>query len=276
MSQIESTWNDSYKQMVDRNVGFITAEQQERLRACKVAVLGAGGIGGTAFEVLVRAGIGRFSIVDRDIFEPTNLNRQILATCRTLGQRKIDVAADRARDINPDVLVEKFDHIDEANIGEILESAAAAVMGIDSLGPCIITSRKCRELNIPLVEGWAIPYGNVRVFTRDTPTLEQVYGLPTEGRAVAAIPEQELKQLGLLIFQQLAQIEGIRDYYSDAAVEGIRRGRIASFAPTVWLTAVLMALEAVKVLLDWGKPALSPDLALHDPFHHRIPRTARP
>lgn len=273
MSLIPSNWSESFKQMVDRNVGFISAEQQEKLRACKVAVLGAGGIGGTAFEVLVRTGIGRFSIVDRDTFEPTNLNRQILATRRTLGKRKIDVAADRAKEINPDVLVEKFDHIDEANVGEILDGAAVAVMGIDSLGPCIIASRKCRDLNIPLVEGWAIPYGNVRVFTKDTPTLEQVYGLPTEGRPVADISEGELKQLGLLIFQKLGQIEGVREYYSDEVIENIQRGRIVSFAPTVWLTAVLMALETVKVLLDWGKPALAPNLALYDPFQQRIPGT---
>lgn len=274
MSQIPSTWSDSFTQMVDRNVGFITTEQQEKLRACKVAVLGAGGIGGTAFEVLVRTGIGRFSIVDRDTFDPTNLNRQVLATRDTLDRLKIDVAAERARDINPDVVVEKFDHVDESNIGEILDDAAAAVMGIDSLGPCIITARKCRELDIPLVEGWAIPYGNVRVFTKDTPTLEQVYGLPTEGKPVADISEDELKQLGLLVFQKLGQIEGVREYYSDEVIENIQRGRIVSFAPTVWLTAVLMALETTKVLLDWGKPALAPDLALFDPFQNRIPRTS--
>ncbi len=274
MSHTPSTWSDSFRQMVDRNVGFISPEQQEKLRTAKVAVLGAGGIGGTAFEVLVRTGIGRFSIVDRDTFEPTNLNRQILATRDTLDKRKIDVAADRAKAINPDVVVEEFDHIDESNVGEILDGATAAVMGIDSLGPCIITSRKCRQQNIPLIEGWAIPYGNTRVFTKDTPTLEQVYGLPTEGRAVADIPEEELKQLGLLVFEQLGQIEGIREYYSDEVIEQIQRGRIVSFAPTVWLTAVLMALETVKVLLAWGKPALAPNPSLFDPFDHRIPHTS--
>jgi molybdopterin/thiamine biosynthesis adenylyltransferase len=271
MSQIESTWSDSYKQMVDRNVGFISAEQQEKLRSCKVAVLGAGGIGGTAFEILVRAGIGRFSIVDRDTFEPTNLNRQILATRHTLGQRKIDVAAARAKEINPDVLVEKFDHIDEANIGEILENAAAAVMGIDSLGPCIIASRKCRELNIPLVEGWALPYGDVRVFSTKTPSLEEVYELGTEGRHVNDIPESDLKHLGLKVFGKLGQIDGVPDYYSPEVIEGFGKGRIVSFAPMVWLTAVLMALETIKVLLNWGKLALAPTFALYDPFLHRIP-----
>lgn len=271
MSFPTSDWSESYRLMTDRNVGFITAEQQEQLRSAKVAMLGAGGIGGTAFEVLVRSGIGRFSIVDRDTFEPTNLNRQVLATQKTLGRLKIDVAAERAAEINPEVVVERFEHIDEANVGEILDGATAAVMAIDSLGPCIIASRKCRELDIPLIEGWAIPYGNVRVFTKDTPTLEQVYGLPTEGRVVKSIPEEELRQLGLKVLQQLASIEGVRELYTDEAEGHVRKGRIVSFASTVWLTAVLMALETVKVLLSWGEPAASPELALYDPIRHRLP-----
>jgi molybdopterin-synthase adenylyltransferase len=179
MAEASPKWSEAYGQMVDRNVGFIRAEQQEQLRATKVAVFGMGGIGGTAFEVLVRTGIGRFSIIDRDTFEASNMNRQVLAYRHTLGRRKIDVAAEWARAINPDVQIEAFDRVGEDNIGAILAGARAAVGGIDSLAPCIIAARACRELDIPLIEGWAIPYANVRVFTSDTVTLEEAYGLPT-------------------------------------------------------------------------------------------------
>ncbi len=271
IADVESTWSDDYREMVNRNIGFITAEQQERLRTCKAAVFGMGGIGGSAFEVLVRCGIGHFSIVDRDTFEASNMNRQVFACRHTLGKRKIDVAAERAETINADVRIEKFDHVDEDNIADILDAADVAVMGIDTLAPCIIASRKCREMNIPLVEGWAMPYANVRVFTRDTPTLEQAYGLPTQGRAVSDISEDEFRQLGLQVMLGLGRIEGVRDYYSDEVVENIRRGHIVSFAPVAWLNAVLLALETIKVLLNWGKIALAPDFALYDPFQHRVP-----
>ena len=131
------------------------------------------------------------------------------------------------------------------------------------------------ELGIPLVEGWAIPYANVRVFTPETPTLEEVYDLGTEGRPVSDIPEEELRQLGLKVFETLGQVEGVRDFYTDEVIEKIRQGHIVSFAPTVWLTAVTMALEAVKALLGWGQLALSPSFALYDPFQHRVPHAGK-
>jgi len=267
-----ANWSQAYSDMVNRNIGFTSLEDQERLRQAKVTVFGMGGIGGTAFEILVRTGIGRFTIVDRDVFDATNLNRQVFATHQTLGRLKTEVAAEWARAINAEVEIATFEHVNEESIAAILDGADAAVLGIDSLAPCIIASRRCRELAIPLVEGWAIPYGNVRVFTRDTPTLEDTYELPTSGRRVADVSDKEMQRLGLAVFGQLAQIEGIRGFYSDDVVEEIRKGRIVSFAPVVRLTAVLLALETTKVLLRQGRLAVAPYFSLYDPFFHRIPK----
>ena len=231
-----------------------------------------GGIGSPAFEVLVRCGIGKFNIVDMDEFEPTNMNRQIFAFPHTMGRRKIDVAEECAKEINPDVRIDKYDRVDEDNIAEILNNSDIAVLAIDELKPCLIISRKAREMNIPLVEGWAIPYGNVRVFTSQTPSLEEAYGLPTQDRPVSSITEEEFKKLGNEVLFGLGRIEGIPDFYTDEVVKRIAEGHISSFAPMVWLTSVLMALEAVKVLLNWGKTALGPDFTLYDPFQHRVPK----
>src|SRR5665647_2080059 len=121
---------------------------------------------------------------------------------------------------------------------------------------CIIASRKCRELDIPLVEGWAIPYGNTRVFTKDTATLEEVYGLPTKGKKVADIPPAELAAWKLTALKTLGQIDGVQDFYGPQAMERINKGQIVSFAPTVWLTAVLMALEAIRFLVPRWKPSV--------------------
>jgi molybdopterin-synthase adenylyltransferase len=269
MTQSIFPWSETYSQMVDRNIGFIRPEQQELLRTSKVVVFGMGGIGGAAFEVLVRSGIGRFSVVDRDTFEASNLNRQIFAFQNTLGRRKIDVAAEFAAAINPDVQVERFDRVGEDNIRDILAGSSVAVGGIDSLAPCIIASRACRELNIPLVEGWAIPYANARVFTRDTVTLEQAYGLPTAGRPVSSFTEDELKQFNTDLLLAMGRIDGVMDFYPPEVIERVKKGRLVSFAPTVWLTSVMLALETIKVLLDWGDLALAPRIALYDAFHHR-------
>lgn len=74
----------------------------DRLRQATVAVIGLGGVGGSAFEALVRSGIGHFILVDHDRISLTNLNRQIIATHSTLGQLKVEAAAARGRDINPE------------------------------------------------------------------------------------------------------------------------------------------------------------------------------
>lgn len=78
-------------------------EGLERLKAARVAIFGLGGVGGYALEALVRSGVGALDLIDSDTIALTNLNRQILALHSTLGERKTDAAARRARDINPDI-----------------------------------------------------------------------------------------------------------------------------------------------------------------------------
>lgn len=76
-------------------------EALERLAAARVAVFGVGGVGGYAVEALARSGIGALDLVDSDDVDPTNLNRQIIATVATVGRPKVEVAAERVRSINP-------------------------------------------------------------------------------------------------------------------------------------------------------------------------------
>jgi len=271
MGSVAESWDPVYRGMVQRNIGILSEDQQEKLRTSKVAVFGLGGLGGVGLAVLVRSGVGSFSIVDRDIFEDNNLNRQILALRQTLGKRKIDVAEERAKAINPLVQIEKFDHVDETNVGEIRQGARAAYLGIDDLRACLIISRAARELGVPLVEGWALPYANVRVHTTETPSLEEAYSLPTIGRSVDSITDEEARALQTRVLASFAGVGGIPSYYSQEAQERIRQCHFPSFAPTVWLTAVVMALETLKVLLGVGEPALGPRFAFYDPFLHRVP-----
>ena len=77
----------------------------ERLRGARVAVFGIGGVGGYAVEALARSGIGALDLVDHDRVSFSNLNRQIIATRSSLGRLKVEVAAERIRDINPDCTV---------------------------------------------------------------------------------------------------------------------------------------------------------------------------
>ena len=261
-----------YKELVNRNIGLVTKEQQEKLKNSCVAIFGLGGIGGVVAELLARCGIGYLKIVDNDRFEPTNLNRQIFSFQSTIAKMKIDVVESFLKDINPFLRIEKFDHVDKTNINQILGHCDVAVLAIDKVKPIIIISRKVHELGIPMVEGWAIPFGNVRIYTKDTKGLEETYGLLSLGRELEDISNEEFAKMDFEILMTLGKIEGIANFYPPHVVQEISRGRITSFAPMVWLTSVLMSLEVIKILLDWGTISLAPRYALYDPFSHKIPR----
>lgn len=83
-------------------------EAIEKLKRSRVAIFGIGGVGGYALEALVRAGVGEIDIIDSDEVALSNINRQILATTETVGQLKVDVAEARAKEINPDVKINKY------------------------------------------------------------------------------------------------------------------------------------------------------------------------
>lgn len=84
------------------------AEAMEKLRNSRVAVFGIGGVGGYTVEALARSGVGELDLIDDDKVCLTNINRQIIATRKTVGQYKVDVAAERVHDIDPNIVVNTY------------------------------------------------------------------------------------------------------------------------------------------------------------------------
>ena len=120
----------------ERTELLIGPEGVERLRKASVVLCGVGAVGGYAFEGLVRAGVGRIRVVDKDVFSESNMNRQILATLDTIGMEKTEAARRRALSINPDVRVERMDRlVSEETVPEILDG------GFDVLVDAIDTVR---------------------------------------------------------------------------------------------------------------------------------------
>ena len=113
-------------------------EKTERLRRAHVLVVGLGGVGTYAAEMLGRAGIGHMTIVDADTVQPTNINRQLPALHSTLGQYKADVLAARFRDINPDIRLDVLPvYLKDEAITELLDSERFdfVVDAIDTVAP---------------------------------------------------------------------------------------------------------------------------------------------
>lgn len=113
-------------------------EKMERLRQAHVLVVGLGGVGAYAAEMICRAGVGRMTIVDADTVQPTNINRQLPALHSTLGQKKAEVLEARFKDINPELQLTVLPvFLKDENIPQLLDAASYdfVVDAIDTLAP---------------------------------------------------------------------------------------------------------------------------------------------
>lgn len=115
-----------------RNRGFISSDEQKKLKETRVAIAGLGGTGGAQVAALSRLGIGSFNLADFDEYELKNFNRQYGATMQTIGKKKTAVARQIVHDINPDVDVKLFDSgIQSDNIEQFLENADIVIDSLD-------------------------------------------------------------------------------------------------------------------------------------------------
>lgn len=255
----------------ERNLGILTAAEQARLAGCRVVLLGLGGLGGVIAEVLARAGVSALVLIDHDCFEESNLNRQVFAFAETLGRPKTEVTREFLARINPDLRLQLADTITEANVAGLLDGADAVVLAADDLVPCLIAARRARALGIPVVEGYALPYANVRVFLPDGPTFEDCYRCTDLPDPLGALSAERRAALTAEMILSVRDIDGLLGHFTPDVMERVRARRIPSFAPMVWFCAVRMALETLKLLLGKGTPAAAPGFALYDPFLDRIP-----
>ena len=139
---------------LERTELLLGAEKLEKLRAAHVLVVGLGGVGAYAAEMIVRAGVGRMTVADADTVNPTNINRQLVALHSTVGRPKAEVLAERLRDINPALelhVVDKYIKDEETDL--LLDSARFdyAVDAIDTLSPKLALILGALKRGIPLV-----------------------------------------------------------------------------------------------------------------------------
>jgi tRNA A37 threonylcarbamoyladenosine dehydratase len=129
-------------------------EPLERLKASHVIVAGLGGVGSWASEMVCRAGVGKMTIIDGDIITPANINRQLPATRKTIGQMKAEVTGERLKDINPDLNLRVIpEFIRDQRMIDILEEEKYdyVIDAIDTLSPKVFLIYHCMRLNIKIV-----------------------------------------------------------------------------------------------------------------------------
>ncbi|WDP93406.1 MAG: HesA/MoeB/ThiF family protein [Desulfobacter sp.] len=167
-----------FPQRYARNFETLSRGDQEKLGKSRVAVLGLGGLGGGVCELLARTGVGELVLIDGDVFDASNLNRQFLSRENNIGQGKAQEAGKRVQAINSEVDVTICPvFADPANISEMIRGADLAVDCLDTIRARFTLQDAARDLGIPLVSGAiAGVTGQVTVIYPGDPGFELIYG----------------------------------------------------------------------------------------------------
>ncbi|HHX87230.1 MAG TPA: HesA/MoeB/ThiF family protein [Firmicutes bacterium] len=163
-----------------RNLGTIGVKGQFRLLKSRVGVVGAGGLGGLAVELLARMGIGQMVVVDYDRFTESNLNRQLLSVEVNLGKPKVEAARKRVAEINSSVeLTGCFFRGDTASLQRVLTGCGAVLDCLDNLSSRFALEEACQKLKVPLVHGAIAGFlGQLTVIWPGAPLFSSIYGPP--------------------------------------------------------------------------------------------------
>ncbi len=137
-----------------RNIPALSAENMKKLASSRVLVVGCGGLGGNIIEYLARVGIGALTVVDGDVFEESNLNRQILSTSENIGQQKALAAAERVRAIDPSIDVTPVcEFFTKENASALMADADLVVDALDNASSRLVLEDAAAEAGLSIVHG---------------------------------------------------------------------------------------------------------------------------
>lgn len=145
--------NFSEEKWYDRTRLMLGDEAYRRLADSHVAVVGVGGVGGYASEMLVRSGVGEITIIDSDVVSVTNINRQLVATHSQIGQSKVDLFKNRFYDINPSIKVNAYNvYLQAENLSLLINDSVDFVIdAIDTVAPKVALIEYCLEHDIKII-----------------------------------------------------------------------------------------------------------------------------
>jgi hypothetical protein len=262
--------NFDYSAAFDRNIGWLTEDEQHRLRNKRIAIAGMGGVGGSHLLTLSRLGIGKFHISDFDRFEIGNFNRQAGAMVSTIGCPKVDVLAATARDINPQADIRIFpDGVNEGNVVQFFDGVDLYVDGLDAFAfqAREMVFAHCAERGIPATT--VAPLGMSAALLNFMPggmTFEQYFRL-------SGCSDEE-KAIRFLVGFAPALLH--RKYLVDAARVNLAERRGPSTGIACELCAGVASSEALKILLRRGKVWAAPHAIQFDGYRNRTAHTWRP
>lgn len=233
------------------------ADNMEKLKNARVAVFGVGGVGGYTVEALARSGVGTLDIIDDDKVCLTNINRQIIATRKTIGQYKVDVAKERILDINPDahVNIYKMFYLPETKDQFHFEDYDYVVDAIDTVTGKIQLVLQANEAGTPIISSMGA--GN-----KINPTQFEVADIyKTSVCPLAKVMRRELKKRGVkklkVVYSKEKALKPIEDMSVNSEIDNIGHSGVVkrsvpgstAFVPST--VGLIIASEVIKDILGF-------------------------
>ena len=227
-----------------RSKAILGSDKIELLKNKHVAVFGLGGVGGHACEALVRSGIGELTIIDNDVVDISNINRQLIATHSSIGQAKVDVMEKRLLDINPDIKIHKIqkfylsedDSIDFSKFDYVVDA-------IDTVSGKIGIILNSYKNNVPVIS--ALGCGN----KMDPTKLEVTDISKTSYDPLAKVMRKKLRENGInhikVVYSKEEPLEIVEPF--EESKEGRHSPGSAPFVPPV--AGIIIASEVIKDLI---------------------------
>ena len=240
--------NEDCLNQFSRTELLIGKQGLEKLHNAKIAIFGIGGVGSFVVEGLVRAGVQNFVLVDNDKISLTNLNRQLIATQKTIGKDKVEVAKERILDINPKAKVEVFKvfFLPNSNTNIITKDLTYIVDCIDTVTAKIEIVMQCKNLNIPIIS--AMGTGN----KLNPLKLEVTDIYKTNVCPLAKVMRKELRKRNInelkVVYSTEEPIKPNLQNYEEKNVTKRQVPGSISFVPSV--AGLIIAGEVVKEIIE--------------------------
>lgn len=225
---------------LEREELLIGSENIEKLNKSTVAVFGCGGVGSYALEALVRAGVGNIVLIDKDIIDITNINRQLIADTTTVGKDKVEVAKQRALKINPNINIEIHKCFYDENQTELIKPEYDYIVdAIDSVKSKISLIQEAHNKNVKIIS--AMGMGN-----KLNPTMIEVADISkTEMCPLAKVVRKRLREIGINHTKVVYSKEPVTR--TDNSLENKGTTASISFVPSV--CGLVIASEIVKDII---------------------------
>lgn len=188
--------------MYERIINLIGEDNFDKIKNSKILLVGVGGVGGFAFEALIRSGFQNITIIDKDIIEITNLNRQLIANLKTIDKIKVDIAKDKALNINENIKIKPiYEYLDKNNINILDNDYDFILDACDTLNTKLELIRFAQNNNIKIISSMGV--GNrVDASKIKVSNLNNTYNDPLAKKLRKLVKDEHLKDNIPVVFSE--------------------------------------------------------------------------